>query len=155
MSESQNIGNDPAPGSAEPVGQKSRRRFLKTTGMGGAALLSGGLRFVTYMTGMAHPGEAIAQEHGAAGANIALNRAAYQSSSADDDHTAHLSTDGSPSTFWESKPHKEAWVAVDLGKAQWFDRLVLRWGETYPESCLLYTSPSPRDGLLSRMPSSA
>ena len=23
------------------------------------------------------------------------------------------------------------------------------------ESCLLYTSPSPRDGLLSRMPSSA
>ena len=25
----------------------------------------------------------------------------------------------------------------------------------YPESCLLYTSPSPRDGLLSRMPSSA
>ena len=25
----------------------------------------------------------------------------------------------------------------------------------YPENCLLYTSPSPRDGLLSRMPSSA
>ena len=24
-----------------------------------------------------------------------------------------------------------------------------------PEDCLLYTSPSPRDGLLSRMPSSA
>ena len=24
-----------------------------------------------------------------------------------------------------------------------------------PEPCLLYTSPSPRDGLLSRMPSSA
>ena len=38
------------------------------------------------------------------------------------------------------------------------------WGETAPQSplskglddrCLLYTSPSPRDGLLSRMPSSA
>ena len=27
------------------------------------------------------------------------------------------------------------------------------WNET--NSCLLYTSPSPRDGLLSRMPSSA
>ena len=27
--------------------------------------------------------------------------------------------------------------------------------ETELESCLLYTSPSPRDGLLSRMPSSA
>ena len=25
----------------------------------------------------------------------------------------------------------------------------------YPHGCLLYTSPSPRDGLLSRMPSSA
>ena len=25
----------------------------------------------------------------------------------------------------------------------------------YRDSCLLYTSPSPRDGLLSRMPSSA
>ena len=28
------------------------------------------------------------------------------------------------------------------------------WNEVY-KSCLLYTSPSPRDGLLSRMPSSA
>ena len=27
--------------------------------------------------------------------------------------------------------------------------------EAYDEACLLYTSPSPRDGLLSRMPSSA
>ena len=27
--------------------------------------------------------------------------------------------------------------------------------KTIPEPCLLYTSPSPRDGLLSRMPSSA
>ena len=31
------------------------------------------------------------------------------------------------------------------------------WGENslYTKTCLLYTSPSPRDGLLSRMPSSA
>jgi len=28
-------------------------------------------------------------------------------------------------------------------------------GSTEPDTCLLYTSPSPRDGLLSRMPSSA
>ena len=28
-------------------------------------------------------------------------------------------------------------------------------GRRHPNSCLLYTSPSPRDGLLSRMPSSA
>ena len=32
--------------------------------------------------------------------------------------------------------------------------LLLR-GPNLPKSCLLYTSPSPRDGLLSRMPSSA
>ena len=29
------------------------------------------------------------------------------------------------------------------------------WATTTDNSCLLYTSPSPRDGLLSRMPSSA
>ena len=34
-----------------------------------------------------------------------------------------------------------------------FSRLGLKTGKT--EDCLLYTSPSPRDGLLSRMPSSA
>ena len=30
---------------------------------------------------------------------------------------------------------------------------MMAWGQSY--GCLLYTSPSPRDGLLSRMPSSA
>src|SRR5665647_2748586 len=30
-----------------------------------------------------------------------------------------------------------------------------KWSYGYPSDCLLYTSPSPRDGLLSRMPSSA
>ena len=39
-------------------------------------------------------------------------------------------------------------------------RLVDAWSEraedsAYADICLLYTSPSPRDGLLSRMPSSA
>ena len=29
------------------------------------------------------------------------------------------------------------------------------WDMLNPNTCLLYTSPSPRDGLLSRMPSSA
>ena len=31
----------------------------------------------------------------------------------------------------------------------------IRGGDTKYTACLLYTSPSPRDGLLSRMPSSA
>ena len=35
-----------------------------------------------------------------------------------------------------------------------FDQLRNDWFGSY-KGCLLYTSPSPRDGLLSRMPSSA
>ena len=38
------------------------------------------------------------------------------------------------------------------------DRATVNWNialKLDPEYCLLYTSPSPRDGLLSRMPSSA
>ena len=31
----------------------------------------------------------------------------------------------------------------------------LQWSKSTTYTCLLYTSPSPRDGLLSRMPSSA
>ena len=41
----------------------------------------------------------------------------------------------------------------DLGNnffSKWLDKTL-----TYSSACLLYTSPSPRDGLLSRMPSSA
>ena len=34
-------------------------------------------------------------------------------------------------------------------------QLALGGGRLRPRACLLYTSPSPRDGLLSRMPSSA
>ena len=39
--------------------------------------------------------------------------------------------------------------AIDAAAAQ------AEYGKTYGLTCLLYTSPSPRDGLLSRMPSSA
>ena len=39
-----------------------------------------------------------------------------------------------------------SWVRHTLRERQWFDA---------SQRCLLYTSPSPRDGLLSRMPSSA
>ena len=33
--------------------------------------------------------------------------------------------------------------------------IIIICGEKWAPGCLLYTSPSPRDGLLSRMPSSA
>ena len=49
---------------------------------------------------------------------------------------------------------------VDLAREKGDERanrfgIVLRQTRTLLYSCLLYTSPSPRDGLLSRMPSSA
>ena len=49
---------------------------------------------------------------------------------------------------WETaRPVKQAWSRVrELGRVR---------SRTDDGACLLYTSPSPRDGLLSRMPSSA
>ena len=44
-------------------------------------------------------------------------------------------------------------VGEKLTAEQWLDRY--QWGRYTKMICLLYTSPSPRDGLLSRMPSSA
>ena len=53
-----------------------------------------------------------------------------------------------------------AGVLLLLGKAysdaySCFDRIHEEHFEAMYNNCLLYTSPSPRDGLLSRMPSSA
>ena len=50
-----------------------------------------------------------------------------------------------PKTFKILKGNKELLVSIDRLKPAFMDSL----------PCLLYTSPSPRDGLLSRMPSSA
>ena len=50
---------------------------------------------------------------------------------------------GLPVRFEASQFKSACWIS---GEKQEIDRL---------NSCLLYTSPSPRDGLLSRMPSSA
>ncbi len=73
----------------------------------------------------------ITHSDGEVEANIALNRAVYQSDAVDDDHVAHLITDGSTSTYWESKPGHESWVAVDLGTECSFDQVTLCWGEPY------------------------
>ena len=42
-----------------------------------------------------------------------------------------------------------------LGRREAFGLIAGRCSAAEIETCLLYTSPSPRDGLLSRMPSSA
>ena len=51
--------------------------------------------------------------------------------------------------YAETKQEVQIWAARSIAKV--FDKL----GLPYDRTCLLYTSPSPRDGLLSRMPSSA
>ena len=45
-----------------------------------------------------------------------------------------------------------AWKGETLEEYWWCTDKMLNWGS---EPCLLYTSPSPRDATLSRMPSSA
>ncbi len=72
--------------------------------------------------------------------NLALNRAAYHSSSVDDDHTGHLSTDWSLDTYWESKIGGEQWLSVDLGEAQQIASLRLRWGSSYPTRYVIEVS---------------
>ena len=90
----------------------------------------------------------------AAPRNLALNRAAYQSSSANFDDTAHLATDGvftkegsaqarplDPRTSqWTSAAGGPQWIYVDLGAPATFDRVVLRWGASNPKSYRLETS---------------
>ena len=46
-------------------------------------------------------------------------------------------------------------MLMSRGKAARRIRMAIRVGEIGLDICLIYTSPSPRDGLLSRMPSSA
>ena len=60
--------------------------------------------------------------------------------------------------FLEYPPQKGGLVELKDGRLMGIIRGMLKFysedrGMTW--SCLLYTSPSPRDGLLSRMPSSA
>ena len=57
--------------------------------------------------------------------------------------------------------HKEE--KINIYKSRFLDEFnplrqvptLIAEGKAITDSCLLYTSPSPRDGLLSRMPSSA
>ena len=61
---------------------------------------------------------------------------------------------------------KVSQIGYFLNQSTWSEEGVLKLADTIaeeeyygitaiPKGCLLYTSPSPRDGLLSRMPSSA
>ena len=70
-------------------------------------------------------------------------------------------------SFWEAKQRLVSVASMDLWQTFTYDELTInmrqsrdvRYGDLLSRArvgtCLLYTSPSPRDGLLSRMPSSA
>ena len=82
------------------------------------------------------------------------------------DHRAHTPTDGAQTAIPDRRALEERLEraggylieAVDALVAERAERLVRLAGRPVlrdASCCLLYTSPSPRDGLLSRMPSSA
>jgi hypothetical protein len=109
-----------------------------------------GIRFVSLLavfssaiTGLQAADQTITPVSAAAPVNIARNHAAYQSDSIDDDHTAHLATDGSAATYWESGTN-DSWIAVDLGEICPFSRITLRWGEAYATAYRIQIS---NDGL--------
>ena len=71
--------------------------------------------------------------------------------------SAHLSH--ATSVFQIDPASGKAWVNLFVPQGfhteELYERDLYVEGLRYDSTCLLYTSPSPRDGLLSRMPSSA
>jgi hypothetical protein len=67
--------------------------------------------------------------------DLAMNRAAYQSSAINYDNVAHLATDGSRESFWQSKPEDQSWIYVDLGGLRKIDGIKLDWGALAPAAC--------------------
>ena len=62
-------------------------------------------------------------------------------------------------TVWAPEPSNDSDELLSSSIDQWINDVKFETTEDVPIPerlvCLLYTSPSPRDGLLSRMPSSA
>ena len=75
--------------------------------------------------------------------DVARNRAAYQSSAIDENCTAHLVTDGSTNTLWESQPGGLQWIAIDLGHPRPIDRLTIRWGAMAASTYSVQVAPEP------------
>jgi hypothetical protein len=84
--------------------------------------------------------------------NLALNRAAYASSSADFINTGHMATDGEMTTQWTSKDADSQWIYVDLGDLCEVRKVVLRWGKNYAKVYKIQVSsdrgPSPTTGFV-------
>ena len=78
-------------------------------------------------------------------AGVAANTGPTGYSSTGPTGPAGVATNTGPTGYGSTGPTGPAGTASGTGAT----------GNTGPTGCLLYTSPSPRDGLLSRMPSSA
>ena len=66
-----------------------------------------------------------------------------------------LIKDGDPQNFKADGTPKAAVVNKAVGRTVQTDERLAAWETALNSYCLLYTSPSPRDATLSRMPSSA
>ena len=104
---------------------------------------------------------------GATATAAPLNLRAFAGSLSLRDATGELGSDSGFVITWRSvalaRPLKLARrIAGPYASFESADRVASRWGAlgvaavvAHPKDCLLYTSPSPRDRSLSRMPSSA
>jgi hypothetical protein len=84
--------------------------------------------------------------------NVALNRAAWASSSADFINTGHMATDGLAATKWQSSDADLQWLYVDLGALCNVRSVTLRWGANYALAHTIQVSkdngPSKETGLV-------
>ena len=93
---------------------------------------------VTMLAFLLHPSPGMAQAP--VEANVALNRAAYHSSAINYDNVAHLATDGSLDTFWQSGIEDQPWIYVDLGQTRKISGVELAWGSLAPSGCAIQIS---------------
>ena len=117
---------------------KTRREWLKDTLRAGTAFAAAPL--------------SVMPARRAPERNLALNRAAYASSSSDFINTGHMATDGQIMTRWSSKDADPQWIYVDLGDTCTVGRVVLRWGENFAKAYKIQVSTergaSPATGLV-------
>ena len=72
--------------------------------------------------------------------NLALNRAAYHSTSMDYFQTGHLATDGESSTYWRSNKEEKQSLMIDLGARSVVSGFKINWGEPFAISYKIYIS---------------
>jgi hypothetical protein len=120
--------------------KKTRRQWLKNTLQAGAAIAAAPRSLM-----LADPAPQPVR-------NLALNRAAYASSSANFIDTGHMATDGQTATQWSSKDSDPQWVYVDLGDLCDVSKVVLRWSQGYAKAYRIQAStvaePSPLTGFV-------